>query len=192
VSRAMRRARSPSCNRRRISRIAVTGLLRPAMRRPPSRRVDCSKVGQRRSEAPTPRSPVTSCWVAHDARILLPSGLSPPRSRDSIAADGNSGRDGRHAPTLDREATGTLVLSIMKGEMSAQSAARKHGLTVAEIEDWRTGFSSVPRMLSFAKTPSVGQAVDMSALIRRESQLDDHTPAPPASVDTQNRPVVDT
>lgn len=34
----------------------------------------------------------------------------------------------------------TLVLSIMKGETSAQAAARKHGLTVGEIEDWRDRF----------------------------------------------------
>ena len=33
-----------------------------------------------------------------------------------------------------------LVLSILKGETSAQEAARKHGLTVAEIEDWRERF----------------------------------------------------
>ena len=30
-----------------------------------------------------------------------------------------------------------LVMSIIKGETSAQEAARKHGLTVAEIEDWK-------------------------------------------------------
>jgi transposase-like protein len=33
-----------------------------------------------------------------------------------------------------------LVTSILKGETSAQEAARKHGLTVAEIEDWRDRF----------------------------------------------------
>jgi transposase-like protein len=33
-----------------------------------------------------------------------------------------------------------LVLSILKGETSAQAAARKHGLTVAEVEDWRERF----------------------------------------------------
>src|SRR5262245_39428794 len=32
-----------------------------------------------------------------------------------------------------------LVL-IVKGEASAQAAARKHGLTVAEIEEWRDRF----------------------------------------------------
>ena len=29
-----------------------------------------------------------------------------------------------------------LVLQIVKGETSAQEAARKHGLTVAEVEGW--------------------------------------------------------
>ena len=33
-----------------------------------------------------------------------------------------------------------LVLSIVKGETSTQAAARKHGLTVAEIEEWRDRF----------------------------------------------------
>jgi len=29
----------------------------------------------------------------------------------------------------------TLILSILKGETSAQAVARKHGLTVAEVEE---------------------------------------------------------
>ena len=33
-----------------------------------------------------------------------------------------------------------LILSILKGETSAQAAARKHGLTVAEVEAWRDRF----------------------------------------------------
>jgi transposase-like protein len=33
-----------------------------------------------------------------------------------------------------------LVVSILKGETSVQEAARKHGLTVAEIEDWKEKF----------------------------------------------------
>ena len=33
-----------------------------------------------------------------------------------------------------------VVVSILKGEMSAAEAARKHGLTVAEVEDWRDRF----------------------------------------------------
>jgi transposase-like protein len=33
-----------------------------------------------------------------------------------------------------------LVLQLIRGETSAQEAARKHGLTVAEVEDWRDRF----------------------------------------------------
>lgn len=33
-----------------------------------------------------------------------------------------------------------LVVSILKGETSAPEAARKHGLTVAQIEEWRERF----------------------------------------------------
>jgi transposase-like protein len=33
-----------------------------------------------------------------------------------------------------------LVLQVVRGETSAQEAARKHGLTVAEVEDWRDRF----------------------------------------------------
>ena len=35
-----------------------------------------------------------------------------------------------------------LVVSILKGETSVAEAARTHGLTVAEIEDWREKFLS--------------------------------------------------
>lgn len=34
----------------------------------------------------------------------------------------------------------TLVLSLLKGETSIAEAARRHGLTVAEVEDWRERF----------------------------------------------------
>ena len=33
-----------------------------------------------------------------------------------------------------------LVVSILRGETSVQEAARKHGLTVAEVEDWHDKF----------------------------------------------------
>ena len=33
-----------------------------------------------------------------------------------------------------------LVMQVLKGETSAQEAARKHGLTVAEVEDWKERF----------------------------------------------------
>lgn len=34
----------------------------------------------------------------------------------------------------------TLVVSILKGEISVAEAARTHGLTVAEVEDWLEKF----------------------------------------------------
>src|SRR5215813_12176260 len=33
-----------------------------------------------------------------------------------------------------------LIVSILKGETSIPEAARQHGLTVAEVEDWRQRF----------------------------------------------------
>lgn len=35
-----------------------------------------------------------------------------------------------------------LVVEILRGELSVAEAARKHGLTVAEIEEWRERFLS--------------------------------------------------
>ena len=35
---------------------------------------------------------------------------------------------------------GALVLSLLKGETSIEEAARQHGLTVAELEDWKERF----------------------------------------------------
>jgi transposase-like protein len=33
-----------------------------------------------------------------------------------------------------------LVLSVIRGETSIQQAARQHGITVAELEDWKERF----------------------------------------------------
>ena len=33
-----------------------------------------------------------------------------------------------------------MVIRILKGETSVAEAARQHGLTVAEVEDWREKF----------------------------------------------------
>jgi transposase-like protein len=33
-----------------------------------------------------------------------------------------------------------LIVSVLKGETSVPAAARKHGLTVAEVEEWRDRF----------------------------------------------------
>ncbi len=35
-----------------------------------------------------------------------------------------------------------LVMEILRGETSVAEAARKHGLTIAELEDWRERFVS--------------------------------------------------
>jgi transposase-like protein len=47
-------------------------------------------------------------------------------------------RDDVQRWTTKRKAA--LVLSVVKGETSIQEAARQHGLTVAEIEDWKERF----------------------------------------------------
>lgn len=50
-----------------------------------------------------------------------------------------------------------LVVSILKGETSVAEAARKHGLTVAEIEDWRerlvVGTRLIDRLAQFSLVP---------------------------------------
>ena len=50
-------------------------------------------------------------------------------------------QDGPESPkrwTAKRRAA--LVLSVVRGETSVAEAARQHGLTVAEIEEWRERF----------------------------------------------------
>ena len=37
-----------------------------------------------------------------------------------------------------------LIVSIIRGETSVREAARKHGLTVGEVEDWREKFYPAP------------------------------------------------
>ena len=52
-----------------------------------------------------------------------------------ISTDENYPPDEVQRWTAKRRAA--LVTSILRGETSAPEAARKHGLTVAEIEDWK-------------------------------------------------------
>jgi transposase-like protein len=40
--------------------------------------------------------------------------------------------------TTERKAA--LILSVLKGETSIQEAARRHGVTVAELERWKERF----------------------------------------------------
>jgi transposase-like protein len=48
------------------------------------------------------------------------------------------GRDGPRRWTAKRRAA--LVLSIVRGDTSVAEAARQHGLTAAEVEEWRERF----------------------------------------------------
>ncbi|HDD53573.1 MAG TPA: hypothetical protein ENF32_05865 [Thermosulfidibacter takaii] len=54
-------------------------------------------------------------------------------------------------------------LSILRGETSIQEAARKHGLTVAEVEDWKE------RFLLAAENALISRPKDEEAL--REEQI---------------------
>jgi hypothetical protein len=47
-------------------------------------------------------------------------------------------RVGQYQKALKAEAAS--VTSILRGDTSAQEAARKHGLTVAEVEEWKEKF----------------------------------------------------
>jgi transposase-like protein len=59
------------------------------------------------------------------------------RSRVGTAVE-EQDKDDVQRWTTKRKAA--LVLSIVRGETSIQEAARQHGLTVAEIEDWKERF----------------------------------------------------
>ena len=41
---------------------------------------------------------------------------------------------------MDCEAASALVMGILKGETTVAEAARKHGLTVADVEHWKDTF----------------------------------------------------
>lgn len=56
-----------------------------------------------------------------------------------------------------------LVLEILRGDTSSQEAARKHGLTVAEIEEWKE------RFLTGAENALKSKPLDEEAL--REAEV---------------------
>jgi len=60
-----------------------------------------------------------------------------------------------------------LVISLLKGETTVVEAARRHGLKVAEVEDWRERFVSLlsPRPVLPLLSGSIGTTP--SALTRR-------------------------
>ena len=56
-----------------------------------------------------------------------------------------------------------LVLSVLKGEMTVEEVARRHGLAVAEVEDWKT------RLLNAAHNALRSRPRDEDAL--KEDQI---------------------
>ncbi len=69
--------------------------------------------------------------------MLLPSKLGPPVSRDSgMARRWMMSEIPDNVQRWTAKRRSALVLRIIKGETSVQEAARRHGLTVAEVEDW--------------------------------------------------------
>src|SRR5665811_1608782 len=76
--------------------------------------------------------------------ILLPSDLKPPpammKSWQEVVIVSEELPEEVQRWTAKRRSA--LIVSIIRGETSVQEAARKYGLTVAEVEDWREKFLS--------------------------------------------------
>ena len=76
--------------------------------------------------------------------IPLPSEVEPPLSPWHLGARGQetavADEDLENVQRWTAKRRTALVLQVVRGETSAQEAARKHGLTVAEVEDWRDRF----------------------------------------------------
>ena len=65
---------------------------------------------------------------------------SAEQSTQAVA--GSSEPDSKDVKRWTTKRRSALVLEILRGETTAAEAARKHGLTVAEIEDWKERFLS--------------------------------------------------
>ena len=75
--------------------------------------------------------------------MLLPSELRPPIRHVFMSLKGWRHMAQGIPENVQRwtaKRRSALVLSIIRGETSSQEAARKHGLTVAEVEDWKEKF----------------------------------------------------
>ncbi len=57
-------------------------------------------------------------------------------------ADGSPEPDNQDIKRWTTKRRSALVLEILRGDTTAAEAARKHGLTVAEVEDWKERFLS--------------------------------------------------
>ena len=87
---------------------------------------------------------VTVAQAARDlgVHILLPLKLRPPL-RHGLERTEEVAMASESAEPIERwtaKRRVALVVSILKGETSVAEAARTHGLTVAEVEDWREKF----------------------------------------------------
>ncbi|MEX5213469.1 MAG: helix-turn-helix domain containing protein [Nitrospiraceae bacterium] len=74
--------------------------------------------------------------------ILLPLKLKPPQRHGPVWTE-EVEMVAESAEPIERwtaKRRMALVVSILKGETSAAEAARQHGLTVAEVQDWREKF----------------------------------------------------
>ena len=80
--------------------------------------------------------------VRAGAGILHPLKLRPPL-RQGPKRTGEVAMGFESAEPIERwtaKRRVALVVSILKGETSVAEAARQHGLTVAEVDDWREKF----------------------------------------------------
>ena len=88
--------------------------------------------------APRPRrSDHKAARSSRPPDILLPSELMPPTRRAGMPAAARWSHDEGLLESIERWTAprrAALVMSILKGETLVQEAARKHSLTVAEVE----------------------------------------------------------
>src|SRR3989442_12108455 len=78
-------------------------------------------------------------------------------------------------PSFGATATAILVTFVGLIRPSSTWSGRFH----VPSQHTAIRFILAPEHLSFAKTMAGAQAVDLAVLIRTQSQLDDHSPAPP-------------
>lgn len=67
---------------------------------------------------------------------------SQSAAQSTQAVAGSSEPDSKDVKRWTTKRRSALVLEILRGETTAAEAARKHGLTVAEVEDWKERFLS--------------------------------------------------
>jgi len=67
---------------------------------------------------------------------------SQSAEQSTQAVAGSSEPDSKDVKRWTTKRRSALVLEILRGETTAAEAARKHGLTVAEVEDWKERFLS--------------------------------------------------